>query len=247
MRSSIGKTLDYIAKVSKKPVIVDNTVFTATGVDQVIIKENFFLRDGCEMCGRCCVNANTAYTKSQLKMIENTPDSEFIKLGLDPAKRIELYKGIVGHKYIINGKEKTMYAHPKDMPRKAFRINYPDRPNIERCHWLFEVDGTYRCYIHPVRALTCRIPHIKFWYSKATNRTSLSVSQFGRNWALGCPVEFGPPDEESTLNRIKTLKMLLDSANDLEVETFLPEIIHYLESGGRQPRTFTKVKRRKLF
>lgn len=74
----------------------------------------------------------------------------------------------------------------------------------------------------------------------------MGLMQFGRNWALRCPVQFGDPDEESVQVRILWLRRLLATAEDMGINTWLPEILDYLEGGGRQPRVF-KDHKRKLF
>jgi hypothetical protein len=139
-----------------------------------------------------------------------------------------------------------MLSFPKDKPKDALKVTYPNRGTIERCHWLFEKDGTYRCRIHPMRSITCGMPHLRFFYTDTTHTTSLGLSQYGRNWALQCPVSFGKVDEQSVFLRTIWLGRLLDTAKDMDIETYLPEILRYLEF-GRVSHKFELKSRRKLF
>lgn len=80
--------------------------------------------------------------------------------------------------------------------------------------------------------------------NKTTRTSTIGLSQFGRNWALKCPVVFGGVDEESTLSRIHWLDILNKVSQDLGIDTFLPEILMYLDGGGRQLRVFEKPSKK---
>lgn len=246
--NSIYKIIDYIAKVSKQPITVDGKVILEKPVTQVTISDKFFFKDDCTMCGRCCPNENTAYTVSRWKKIIDTSIEEFWKFDLEYSDALLLFTHAEKKLFNVNGKDVLIYSHPKDNSKDCNRVDYPDRPNLERCHWLFEKDGKYLCEIHPIRSITCGMPHLRFFHNKNTGHTSLGVSQFGRNWALGCPVHFEGFDEESVQTRIYWLKELKEAADDLGIKTYLPEIIEYLESGKRRQHTFIQLGiRRKLF
>lgn len=245
---SIYKLIDYIAKVSKQPITVDGKVILEKPVTQVTISDKFFLKDDCTMCGRCCPNENTAYTSSRWLEVLNVPESEFDKFGLDYSNARILFTRAEKKLIDVNGKHVVFHSFAKDNSKECNRIDYPDRPNIERCHWVFEKDGNYLCKIHPVRSITCGMPHLRFFHNKNTGHTSLGVSQFGRNWALGCPVKFEGFDEKSVQTRIYWLQQLEMAADDLGIKTYLPEILEYLESGKRRQHTFIQLGiRRKLF
>lgn len=243
---SMDKIIDYIAKVTKQPLTVNGKVITNKPVDIVSLSDKFFLKDDCHMCGRCCPNENTAFTVSELEKIKNAVELDFEAWGLDYSNKDLLLEGIKQKVININGQDKFYYSHPKDPPSTCNRVSYPDRSNLQRCHWLFEDGGLYKCMIHPVRSITCRMPHLRFFHNRKTNKTSMGVSQFGRNWALGCPIEFVGYDEDSVQSRIESLKILNETANDLGIKTYLPEILDYLAEGNRHPKKFTLKKRRKL-
>lgn len=244
---SIYKLIDYVAKVSKQAIYLDGRCILTEPVSSVALSPKFFIKDNCEMCGRCCPNENTAYTKTCFELVQAVEKCDFDIWGLNYTDKLLLIERIEEKIININGNEVTFYSHPKDNKENCNRINYPDRPNLERCHWVFEMEGTYRCKIHPARSITCGMPHLRFFYNSKTNRTGLGVSQFGRNWALGCPAKFGDIDEESIQGRIKWLQLLDIAAKDMGIETFLPEILDYLASGRREPKQFNLKERRKLF
>ena len=245
---SIHKLIDYVAKVSKVPITVDGKVVLEKPVSRVTLSQNFFLKDDCYMCGRCCPNENTAYTETCFEIIQAVDETEFSKWGLDFSYKEKLLAGSEEKILNVNGKEIKFYSHPSDKPAVANKVTYEDRGTIQRCHWLFQDDaGLYKCRIHPMRSITCGMPHLRFFYNSKNSHTSLGVSQFGRNWALGCPVEFGTYDEESVQGRIHWLRLLEVAADDLGIETYLPEILDYLDSGKREPRRFSIQTKGGLF
>lgn len=247
VESSI-KLLDYINKVAKEPIYVDGVLFGHNCPSSVRLSESFFWEDSCVMCGRCCINETTVWTQEGINRIFNSTDYDFVEKELDPTV-VKRVLDLIDKKIInINGSDVTFYICPRDSLSKAYRLSWPDRKEQPRCHWLFEKDGTYRCSIHPIRPVTCGLPHCRFFYNAKTNKTSIGVSQYGRNWALKCPIEFNKEvSEESIKNRIVWLNKLKDVSDDLGISTFLPDIIDYLERGNRKPAEFGNITKHKLF
>lgn len=246
VESSI-KILEYINKVAKEPILLNGEPFGYYPVDRVALNESFFFKDDCTMCGKCCPNETTVWTEEGLRRMMNSTQEDFTKWGLNFYVIQEIARRITEQVVDINGKEVAFYVSDKDPASEAFRLEWPDRKEQPRCHWLFEKDGTYRCRIHPVRSVTCGLPHCRFFHSQATHTTSIGVSQFGRNWRLKCPVEFGPFDEASTQTRILWLERLHATAEDCGIDTFLPEILKYLHEGNRSPAVFEAKPKKKLF
>ena len=243
--------ISYISRVSKEPIYVKGKLFTEDVVETVKLTNRFFVRDTCYMCGKCCSNYNVCYTKSQFESILFAQEKEFLDKGLDYSRKLELVAGVKVRKLEINGKRVEFYSFPKTNKKNHNIIHFEDRTNDKYCHFL-EKRGTnnYVCSIHPIRSITCKIPHMRFIYRANTKTTSLSVGTYPRNFNLHCPVKFPPElDEPSVLMRIEDLKILNKCSDDLGINTFLPEIIDYLENGGRRPREFTYNKKngRKLF
>lgn len=241
------KLIEYVCKVSKVPILVDGQPYGNPPPKSVIIKPSFFKKDDCSMCGRCCVNEAAVYTAEGMRRILNCDDLQFLELGLDEKVSSHLISGLQEACYDINGKLVKFWSYPKDSRNDANKLYWPDRGSKTRCHWLIQVDNTYRCSIHPIRPITCAIPHMRFMYSTRSHNVSIGTYQYGRNHRLGCPVKFEGFDEQSVQNKLVWLRRLLIVADDLGVETFLPEIIHYLESGGREPKIFYPETPKKLF
>lgn len=241
------KILEYINKVSKEPIVLNGQPFGTPPVERVTINESFFWKDDCHMCGKCCPNETTVWTAEGLRRMVNSTDHDFTKWGLDRNVISEIESRMTEQVAEINGKEVVFFVSDKDKPAEAFRLEWPDRKEQPRCHWLFEKDGTYRCRIHPVRSVTCGMPHCRFFHNANTHTTTIGVSQFGRNWALKCPVEFGGVDEASIQTRILWLERLYATAKDCGINTFLSEILDYLHAGNRSPAVFEAKPKKKLF
>lgn len=241
------KILEYIDKVSKEFIMLNGQPFGTPPTAKVVLNDSFFQKDDCTMCGKCCPNETTVWTAEGMRRIAQMDPREFTRWDLNPFVINEIERRITEHPVIINGKEVLFFVSEKDKPNDAFKLEWEDRKEQPRCHWLFEKDGTYRCRIHPVRSVTCGLPHCRFFHSTATHTTTIGLSQFGRNWALKCPVEFGPVDEESTQSRILWLERLNATAEDCGIDTFLPEILEYLHAGNRSSAVFEAKPKKKLF
>lgn len=241
------KILEYVNKVSKESIVLNGQPFGTPPASKVVLNDSFFQKDDCTMCGKCCPNETTVWTEEGIKRIYSAKPDDFTKWELDPSVIKEIHERMGMHVVDINGKDVGFFVSDKDKPNEAFRLEWPDRKEQPRCHWLFEKEGTYRCRIHPVRSVTCGMPHCRFFHNVNTHTTTIGLSQFGRNWALKCPVEFGPVDEASTQTRILWLERLYATAEDCGIDTFLPEILDYLHAGNRSSTVFEAKPRRKLF
>lgn len=241
------KILEYVNKVSKDPIVLNGQPFGTPPVEKVVLNDSFFQKDDCVMCGKCCPNETTVWTIEGMRRIAAMDPREFTKWDLNPFVVNEIKRRIRKQVVNINGKEVVFFVSEKDKTSEAFHLEWPDRKEQPRCHWLFEKDGTYRCRIHPVRSVTCGMPHCRFFHSQASHTTTIGLSQFGRNWALKCPVEFGEVDEASTQTRIFWLERLYATAEDCGIDTFLPEILYYLHAGNRSSTVFEAKPKKKLF
>lgn len=241
------KILEYLNKVAKEPIILNGQPFGTPPVTRVILNESFFQKDDCVMCGKCCPNETTVWTNEGILRINNATPEDFSKWGLDYNVIKDIFSRMRFQDVNINGNVVGFFISDKDKPNEAFRLEWPDRKEQPRCHWLFEREGTYRCRIHPVRSVTCGMPHCRFFHSARTHTTTIGLSQFGRNWALKCPIEFGPVDEESVQTRILWLERLYATAEDCGIDTFLPEILQYLHQGNRSSTVFEAKPKKKLF
>lgn len=244
---STVKILEYINKVSKEFIMLNGEPFGTTPATKVVLNDSFFLKDDCVMCGKCCPNETTVWTNEGLRRIVGATAEDFTKWELNPDVLKEVQSRIEEQVLDINGKSVSFYVSRKDLNKEAFRLSWPDRKEQPRCHWLFEKEGTYRCKIHPVRSITCGMPHCRFFHNTHTHTTNIGVSQFGRNWRLKCPIEFGAVDEASVQTRIFWLERLNATAQDCGIETYLPEILEYLHAGNRSSAVFESKPKKKLF
>lgn len=244
---SCSKILEYLKKVSKHPITVNNHVLLPYAPDEVILSQSFFFKDNCVMCGKCCPNETTVWTQEGMNRIKCATPRDFSKWELEYSVIDEIMQRVVTEVVNINGIDVEFFVSAKDKDKDAYKVAWSDRKQCNRCHWLFEKDSTYRCRLHPVRSVTCGLPHCRFFYNAKSNRTSIGVSQYGRNWALKCPVDFEQfVDEQSIESRLLWLKRLNAVADDCRLETYLPEIIDYVQQGGRVERVF-KSSCNKLF
>lgn len=242
------KLLDYINKVALEPIVLDGDEFGTPPPVEVRLNDSFFFKDGCQMCGKCCPCETNAWTREGMCRIQEAKPEDFTKWGLSIEVLGELETLVQREEHDINGKTVVFFSIPKPKKGEYLTVEWPDRAAQPRCRWLFEKDGTYRCLIHPVRSVTCGMPHCRFHFAQATRTTSIGLSQFGRNWALRCPVKFEEyVDEESVQSRILWLKRLNATAEDCGVRTWLPDVIRYLEAGNRRPHRFLSLSPHKLF
>lgn len=240
------KLIDYIARVSKEPIVLDGKPIGIPVPSSVILDESFFWKDSCVMCGRCCMSETVVWTQEGLNRIVEYIESDEQRLnnGDDGVVRIspddlDMLSEIIEERVKnINGQDRTFYVCPKAKPSEGQWQHFEGKGDRQRCRWMRELDGKLCCGIHPIRSVTCALPHIRFFNVKRTNRTVIRTMQYGRNQKLGCPIEFGPATEEGMEQKIYWLKVLKDCADDLGISTWLPEIIEYLEAGNRKPAVF---------
>ena len=227
---NISKILHYVTMVAKEPIDVDGkTLFK--NKEHIKLQRSFFYVDGCNQCGACCIAESNVYTPKEYLHIMNCTEQEFIDEDLDYSVMEKFRSGIREEVHAINGKEVPFYIYDKE-PNEMFIPN--KNRVVPRCTWLKDYqDGRYRCTIHPVVSMTCDMPHLRFTYSNNTT-VSVGTQQYGRNWALGCKVEFSEPQTEEHFNqikesRMKKLRRIDDVSQELGVETWVPEMLEYIK------------------
>ena len=231
--NNVSKILQYILPLSKKAITVDGEVFD-TARKSITLSPSFFNVDGCNSCGKCCVAENLLLTQKEYERLMAYTDQDFIDYGLNVEDLHNLQNTIAPVKHNINGKEITVYICPNKKQRMILETKDAENER-DVCYHLFKKeDGVYRCKIHPVRSITCRMPHTRIFHS-SSGATSIGISQFGRNWALGCNVEFDVPKDEAEFESIKAsriaqLEYLNEIAEDFNSETYIPDIINYVKN-----------------
>ena len=229
---NIDKILSYISKFTFDPIYVDGERYQCSEIFQIKLADTFFLKDNCYGCGCCCVPEDNIYTAREHSEILNISDQELIDYGLNPQWMVELRNNLHEITVNINGNDIDLYRY--DLVDNTMYLPNKDK-EVPRCSQLFfDYDmKIYRCKIHPIRSLTCRMPHMRIFHNKKSRNVSIGTSQFGRNWALGCKVQFEMPDK-LTFDQIKDQKLSLlnyahETACDLGIRTFLPRIISYVK------------------
>lgn len=238
-----SKIIWYLRLVAKEPIQIDGRE-EWVGITGIKLASTIFNTDGCEVCGDCCcVHEDNVYTQHEYDKIMNMTDDEFRAEGFefgpegfDPWWLTKLKTKLLLEKHIINGKEIPFYISKVEDVKLTRVHTSEDKKNIlvPRCTFTRrDPDGLTKCSIHPVRSITCDMPHVRFIYRK-NSTVSIGIVQYGRNWAMGCPVKFHEPVDEiewqkNKDNVLRKLKHLNRNAEDLNIETYLPEVIEYLE------------------
>lgn len=227
---NLSKILSHLKPYCKYNLTIDGVVHEIDN-KKISLSPSFFYVDDCICCGRCCgvVAESLVLTASEYKRLQDCTDQEFIDYDLDVERLHHLKEAMVAENHTIDGKEVTIYKDPT--PSQMFYIETKQQER-KTCPYLFRnKEGLYRCGVHPVRSITCRVPHMRTFHSSRGN-TSLGVSQYGRNWAVDCPIKFRECNdaeefENTKKSRLDTLEYLLRVANELNIDTYLPEVIEY--------------------
>ena len=215
------KVLEYVCNLATHDV----EVITETGKklhfsepEEIAISPLFFRGDGCERCGKCCKAFTTVFTEEGLNRIQSATKEDYGKLHLDYSFNQKLLNELIEVEVQVNGEPKIFY------------LDNPDKEHVEskKCkHVGFDGELSY-CDIHPVRSVTCMLPHNQI--RKHGNNTNILKMQYGRNWKLGCPVEFDKFNYNMLIHEdIKTFTLLLTIARDLGVDTVIPKFLTILE------------------
>lgn len=228
---NIDKILHYIKFFAKNPIEIDGRV-EERKKNGIRLATTFFMTDDCIQCGRCCIGEDHVYTEHEWRRILNCPDSDFEEADLPIFRLKELRENTFPESHIINGKEIKVYVHK--CPKTEMFI--PAKGRVKQtCNWLFEQNGLYRCGIHPVVSMTCDLPHTRMFHARE-GVVSIGTAQYGRNWAMRCPISFHKPKDEDEFNTIKErriakLQSISDCAFDMNIkDTYIPEIIQYIRS-----------------
>ena len=107
---------------------------------------------------------------------------------------------------------------------------YP-MPASRTCDFLQQKDGQWGCSVHAVKATNCLLPHIWVGFSQKDLTTRLSKRPFGSRWIPNCKSQFGKfsPAELETWD-LFVLQRMLRNAQDLGIDTYLPEITNWLKT-----------------
>ena len=202
---NLDKLFQYFKCVAKEPIEFSGYCSASRNwgfigyvsldkITEIQINSGFFLTDTCQMCGGCCPAESNVYTKSEFEAIQNCKDEDFLDAGLKPAYLHKLRSGLIEEKYVINGSVVSVYVYKLE----PNRLYLPTREKIiSRCTWCYqESDTIFKCRIHPVESITCIMPHLRIFHFSGHGKSSIGLAQFGRNWALKCPIDLIEPQTE---------------------------------------------------
>ena len=241
---NIEKLFQYFHCISKEPIQfasrfdIDkneykNEIVCKDKITNIKLNKGFFLTDKCNMCGGCCPPESNLYTQSEYDKIQKFKYSDMVSFDLAPSYLDKLKSRLREESYSVNGKVIKIWVYKKE----SNQLYLPTREKIiERCSWCYQESETvFKCRIHPIESITCIMPHLRIFHVNGSNKSSIGISQFGRNWALKCPIEFEEPQSENQFlinkqNRIDKLNKLYEVGSDLNIDTYVPEIIKYVEN-----------------
>ena len=224
------KLLHYFTLVISEPIIVDDVTYSPT-IFKIQLSRTFFLVDSCSVCSRCCIPEDNIFTLSEYMQVLNCDSQTFLDSNLNVDDLHTLQSSIEVETHMVNSKEVPLYT----CKHKENLFDLEERGMLDRCNWVRQVGSNRICGIHPVTSITCKMPHLRF-IKRHRCTLSLSMTQYGRNWALGCPIQFRPPTsakefEMSKQDRIDKLQALKSAADDVNISnTYLPKLIQYIET-----------------
>lgn len=229
--NNVDKILSYIYPVTAEPIEFKDATFPR--IDHLYLRKSLFYGDDCLICGKCCIAEANVFLPFEVERMDGIICGDELidnithktnNRGLDNIK--ELRESLQPFEVVVNGKSFLLYSS-KLTPNI---YTFPDRGVLKRCHWdLPTEDGRLGCGIHQVSSLTCQMPHIRFLYRKDRQTTSIGTMQYGRNWAMKCPVEF---DKNCSIDRLPSLLQKFELLNRyseyFEIKTHVSKIIEVL-------------------
>jgi len=221
------KLFEYVASVSKQDIdiVTSKKPYHFDKVKKVVLSPLFFRKDGCECCGKCCNNYMINMTNEWKKRVELSKEEDFTKWNLDYKIIDEVDKLLIHDIITVNNKKVDFYSIPpldnSPIGASGFKMG--------RCRFALERDNHFYCKLHPIKPFAGAIPHIVFRNRNQT--THIRKQQYGRNWHLGCPIKFGEFDyDKYKENDLSMLIELEEIAKDMGIETYINDIMLYLDS-----------------
>lgn len=196
--------IDYIVKLAKEPVTINDETFTP--FPRVVVSELFFRDYSCTCCGRCCTKTDTLlfFTPMQLKQCD-LQEFEVEALGF------ERIPGLLEIRTPAHHFAETLFV-------SRWNVN-------SRCP-LITADN--KCLIHKIKPLQCSLTPMHIDVRGKGNAATLTKRLFGRNWKFGCEMKAIPLTPGALADDLYKLAMLNDIAKSLHINTWLPELLEAL-------------------
>lgn len=217
--NNVDKIMSYIIPISKD------------GCTKLVLNETIFYKDNCAVCGRCCIHEDLVFLPFEVDYLKSCIDAEaidgIVHLGNNLENAKELYNSLVKFNINVNGKSYELYK--SKLPYNTY--DFTDRGILNRCHWCIPVgDKMLGCGIHQFSSLTCKFPHIRLNYLKQTKTTHIGLMQYGRNWALKCPVQFKKEFDIKTVELlIQKFELLKKYCDYFEIDNYCDLVIEKLK------------------
>ena len=233
MNRSLLYLLDNISSLSKISLTIKGakTEKSFESPKRVAISPQFFQSASCQRCAACCkrgislvftdtdvqVMSDVVCGKYALALPYNLEDIRKLLLGLQRFE-LKIWLRVCKSSGVeVISKIKPVWIYP--MPAKKV------------CDFLQKKDGQWICSVHAVKPTNCLLPHIWVGFSRKDLATRLSKRPFGSRWISDCESQFG----KFSLGELETwdlfvLQRMLRNAQDLGIDTYLPEIIGWLKN-----------------
>ncbi len=163
-------------------------------------------RDGCQRCGRSCEGFALAFLPG-----------EAVPPILEGAVR--------SVPLIVDGKQ-----HEVRLYRQRHRRG--DR-GCDLLEGTIRQEGSCSCRIHDQKPLHCALPHMRVLRNQVYDHALIARTQYGRNWALGCPVKWSATADSAQIRSDRRkLARLLSLSEGLGIPSRLPGLIRAHEEQG---------------
>lgn len=214
--SVIRKSIDVIMKLSlvENEVTINNKSFYYPPIKEIVYSPTLKRKDNCVACGRCCIGFSLVFLPGETipNVIKNR--LEFINI-------------------IVNNRNVKIGFYRQQKVRKDNGCDFL-KGELTKIH-------TCQCMIHDSKPIHCAMPHLRFQNNIGTNKTTIMKTQFGRNWAVGCPVLLNDIDEyEPSLRDIKKLEIISKISKELGILSLADDIIKDLNNLQLPPRHLFK-------
>lgn len=226
--NNIDKILSYIYPITKQTISCNGKTYNP--IRHLYLRQSLFCKDECLICGKCCIAEDNIFLPFEVENMYDTLRFRDINTdvhkvnGKGYANIEELIESLVPMYVTINSSQYKLFK--SSLPPNEY--TFADRGTLKRCHWdLPTEDGRLGCGIHTVSSLTCKMPHIRFFYNSKTMSTSIGHSQYGRNWALKCPAELSKVEfSDAALDTALTnFRLLNEYCKYFNIETWSDEIL----------------------
>lgn len=138
-------------------------------------------------------------------------------------------------------------ARQVELNGESFTIEHDDQADNTNHHCKNVDMETGWCKIHEARPLSCDFELLRFMMPHAANdpegtkNVNLGHQPFGRSWNMkridgsrGVKCEFLPPDAKEIPDIVRKLNRLKDWTDHFKLETCLPIVIRWVETGPHQ-------------